>query len=129
MSGIELNKCAIAMGKIIIMLSELEPKIQNEKDVLDNKETFYSLAYLCRVGILDRIENNDWIKTSTPIVIPLSMFTHRNETIKSGFLLTVGKLRDIASNNFEIYSKVENILNKGNLFYEFEKFIPPNFEI
>lgn len=56
MSGIQFNKCAINMGKVLKMLEEIEPKINSSYDLVLQKEDLLVIAYICRVGKLDREE-------------------------------------------------------------------------
>jgi hypothetical protein len=113
MSGVDLNKCAISMGKVIKLLAELDAKTTNGNDVYENKEEFLMLAYICRVGILDRIENNSYIGMEVPIKIPTGLFSSRKETIYSGVNLTVGKLNEIVRMDIVTQNLVDGILKKN----------------
>lgn len=128
MGAIDLNRIAIGMGKTIKLLSDLEPQINNSYDVYEHKEDLYVIAYVCRVAILDRIENNSWILVTTPITIPMGLFRTRKETIFTGLMLTVEKVKKIASINSEISQDIESILEKKSFFYEFENALPTNFK-
>lgn len=128
MGALELNKVAIIMGKVIKLLSEMEPKIHNANDVYDEKEGFMIIAYLCRIGILDRIENNSWIRPETSIRIPTGIFSSRKESISSGLMLTVDKLKKMVSKDFITEEIVEDVLNHRGYFYQVEKMIPDNIK-
>ena len=128
MEGIELNKLAIEMGKIIKLLSKLEPKIKNSNDVYEYKDDLYFIAYVCRVSLLDRIEKNSWMQMTTPVAIPMGFFSIRKETISTGLMLTVEKVKKIASINFEIRSDIKSILEKEYFFYEFDGVLPANLK-
>jgi hypothetical protein len=58
MSAFDLRNIAIAMGKVILQLNELEKKGTGWSALDDNKEEYLVAAYMCRVGILDVIERN-----------------------------------------------------------------------
>lgn len=128
MGAIDLNRIAIGMGKTIKLLSDLEPQISNSYDVYEHKESLYLIAYICRISILDKIDNNSWINITTPITIPMGIFYTRKETIFTGLMLTVEKVKTIASINLEISQNIESILEKGSFFYEFENILPTKFK-
>lgn len=129
MTGIELNKIAIAMGKVLHLLSEIEPQIKNEWNVYDHKEDLCVIAYVCRKGILMRLEQNPALayNTLTPIRIPTGIFSSLKETIESGLSKTIGKLKDIVSTDIVTQSMVENILDGSNLYYQYEQILPEKF--
>lgn len=129
MGAIDLNRIAVCMGKVIKVLSELQPVISNGDDVYEHKEDFCCIAYMCRVGILDRIENNSYMRNSTiPIRIPTGLFSSRKETIDSGLNLTIGRLKEIVSKDVVTSNYVDDILNHQGVFYEFERSLPDNFK-
>ncbi len=119
----DLNKVALSMGKIIKVLSQVEGKIKNGNDVYANKESFYVTAYMCRVGLLDIIEHNKWPLT-IPITIPLGLLKTKKTSLASGLELTIGKLKQIIEIDIVTTDYVENILQKGGFFYEFQRMIP-----
>jgi hypothetical protein len=121
MGAIDLQKVAVSTAKIIKMLDKLENDMQNiNYNKNEDKESFWIIAYLCRVGILDRIENNPWMRMEVPIKIPLGLFKSRKETIGSVFNITIGRLIKLAEDDYTISEGIENILKKGNLFYEID---------
>jgi len=125
MGAIDLNKVAISMGKVLILLSEVESLIKSENDIYEHKEDFCTIAYICRIGILDRIEGNSYMLNPTiPIRIPTGIFSSRKETMESALNVTVGKLKEIVSGDIVTEKYVEDILNKQDLFYEYERIIP-----
>lgn len=128
MSVVDLNKCAISMGKVIKLLAELDAKTTNGNDVYENKEEFLMLAYICRVGILDRIEKNTYIGMEVPVKIPTGFFSSRKETVYSGVNLTIGKLNDIVKMDITTQNLVEGILEKTDIFYEYENMLPESFK-
>ncbi len=62
MRALYLNKAAVCMGKVLKLLSEIHPQITNGDDVYEHKEDFCCIVYMCRIGILDRIEDNTYTK-------------------------------------------------------------------
>lgn len=127
MSALDLNRMAIAMGKICIALDDLESKIIDGDDVYENKESVLAVAYMCRVGIVEMMEkpeNKYMCNPILPIVIPLGIFKHRKETIDSAIHLTIGRLSAIALKNDMISQAVEEVLDGEGYYYEFEKAMP-----
>ena len=126
----EINKLAVTMGKIMLMLSDIEPKISDELDVYDHKEELCLIAYVCKKGILDRIERNLTL-ASNPLMsirIPLGLFKSRKETIDSALHNTIGKLKQIVSSDIVTKGMVDNILNGGNLYYNYDEILPSHFK-
>lgn len=128
MGTLDLNKVAISMGKVFKLLSELELKIRTGDDVYEHKEDFCLIAYICRVGILDRIEQNSWMRQEAPIKIPTGIFSFKKETISSGLMLTIGKLKEITSLDVVTGRYIEDILNHQGVFYKYEDSLPLNFK-
>lgn len=129
MGAIDLNRVAVCMGKVIKLLADIQPKIRNGNDVYDYKEDFCCIAYMCRIGILDRIENNSYMRNpNVPIRIPTGLFSSKKETIAGGLYLTVGKLKELVSKDVVTESYIEDILNRHTLFYEFESSLPVSFK-
>ncbi|MDR0982077.1 MAG: hypothetical protein LBM07_02380 [Culturomica sp.] len=129
MGAIDLNRVAICMGKMIKMLYELEPNIRCGDDVYEHKEDFCILAYMCRVGILDRIENNSYMSNPwLPIRIPTGIFSTRKESMASALNLTVGKLKELVSKDVITEKYIEDILNRQGVYYDYERMLPDNFK-
>lgn len=126
MGAIDLNRIAVCMGKVIKLLSDLQSIISNGNDVYEHKEDFCCIAYMCRVGILDRMENTS--NRTIPIRIPTGLFSSRKETIDSGLSLTIGKLKEIVSKDVVTASYIDDILNHRGIYYEFERSLPDSFK-
>jgi hypothetical protein len=122
--GKELNNCAISIAKILKMVAEIEPNISDADDLYKNKEGILILAYISRVTILDRIENNPWMVPEQPIRIATGLFSIRKETIASALSLTVGRIIKIAEYDMDISDLVDDILKKGDAFYDLKNLIP-----
>ena len=121
-----LNKIAISMGKINKVLNEeIEINIKTSADALMNSETLIIYAYVCRISILDRIdEHRGHIFDNSPIVIPLGLIKTRKETMESALNLTVQRLSNIAHLNTEVGHEVDLILNREGKFDEIDNIIP-----
>jgi len=128
MGTLDLNRIAVGVGKSIKLIADLEIKIHNNSDVYEYKDDLYFVAYICRVSILDRLESNPWIGITTPISVPMGLFKTRKETIYTSLMLTVEKLKRIASLNIGVFQAVESILQKEQFFYEFESALPTNIK-
>ncbi len=129
MEALDLNKMAVCMGKVIKLLSELEPQIIGGNDVYEHKDDFCCIAYMCRIGILDRLEANIYMgNPNLPIRIPTGIFSSRKETMTSALNLTIGKLKQIVSKDVVVSNYVEEILNKSGAFYAYDKILPDSFK-
>lgn len=129
MGALDLNKVAICAGKVLKMLSELQPLITNGNDVYEHKEDFCCLAYMCRVGILDRIEANSYMQDpNCPIKIPTGFFSSRKETIASVLYLTIEQLKKTVERDIITSNYIEDILNKTGTFYVYDKILPEDFK-
>lgn len=126
MGALDLNKVAIAMGKMLKLLTPLEQKGTDYFSIDDNKEEYFTLAYIARVGILDRIEQNPYMQNpSLQIIIPLGLFKSQKERMASALEITVGKLIRLSEGNDNVNTVVNNILERGEYFYEFEAMSRP----
>lgn len=129
MGAIDLNRVAVCMGKVLKMLNELEHSVKSGDDVYRHKEDFCILAYMCRVGILNRIERNSYMANQQlPIRIPTGIFSSRKETMDSALNLTIGRLKEIASKDAVTEKYIEDILNNQGVYYEYERLLPDNFK-
>lgn len=129
MGAIDLNRVAVCMGKVLKRLNELEHSVKCGDDVYARKEDFCMLAYMCRVGILNRIEKNSYMANpQLPIRIPTGIFSSRKETMDSALNLTIGKLKEIASKDLVTEKYIEDILNHQGIYYEYEQLLPYNFK-
>lgn len=129
MGAIDLNRVAICMSKVIKLLGELEPNIRCGGDVYESKDDLCCIAYMCRVGIIDRIENNSYmLNPFIPIRIPTGIFSSRKETMSSALNLTIGKLKEIVSKDVITENYIEDILNHRGCFYQIERSLPNSFK-
>lgn len=129
MSSIEFNKCAVNMGKVLKMLENTETQIKSSYDLISQKEELLVIAYVCRVGIMDRIEQYpSWVNNNWTVRIPTGIFSHKTRKMEEAIEMTVGKLLQLTSNNREINEIIESVLSRGNVFYEFENMLPFSFK-
>jgi hypothetical protein len=119
--GAEFMDLTRSMNGLYGMLQELIPRIEENYDYSEFKEDILVLSYFARKGILDRMEKYNW-SMERPIYVP--SIKKGNITLLYAFSQTVQKLATVAS---EIgYSDLyEEVLNRGEAYYEVEKILPP----
>ena len=119
-SGVQLNKCSISMGYTIKMLDDIENKIS-----IDNIESFLIIAYICRKGIINRVNKHPfWILNNIDIVIPTSQFTQISKTMEEAMDSSVNRLKRLASGDRNTSELIENILLGGNELENLERIFP-----
>lgn len=129
MGALDLNRVAICMGKVIKLLSDMHSVVCDGDDVYAHKEDFCCIAYMCRIGILDRIEANSYMRNpNLTLRIPTGIFSYRKETMATALNLTIGKLKELANKDVVTSIYVEEILNKGIAFYAYENTLPENIK-
>jgi len=116
-----LNMIAVNVAKVIKLLDELESQIRRGEDVYDHKEDFMLIAYVCRIGIIERIDN---MNLSSLIFIPMGLFRTKKMTIALALEHSVGRLKGIANKDIMVYGYVEDILDRRGIFHEFDRIIP-----
>ena len=118
----DLSRVAVTMGKIIKLLDELEKEIYSVTDVEEHWDDLCLFAYICRLGIMDRIQANPYMlrNPACPIKIPTGLFGTRKETIESGVELTIGRILKIAGRSRNVEIEVESVLKKGRRFMEID---------
>lgn len=116
-----LNKIAISMGKMIKMLDGIETKVRSSADARKNWEDLVIYAYVCRIAILDRIdEHRGHLTDETPITIPTGLIRTRKETMESALNLTVQRLYNIAYLDEEVGFNVEMVLRRKGKYNEID---------
>lgn len=112
------------------ILNRISNSVSNIKELLDNAEyekdsidNYISAAWVCRVGIMDNIE-----KLKLPMTTKISVNIKGHNTIMTlteALAMTVGKLYFIAANiGGEVEDAINDILDKGKLFYDIDGAIP-----
>jgi len=114
----DLNKTAVAMGKVIKLLDDVQGKLSWGNDLYEHKEALYGIAYVCRVGILDRIEKNHW-SMNMPIAIPSGIFKFKKMPLATALMQTVVRLKEISQQDVTIENNVNDILDGVGFYHEF----------
>ncbi len=115
--GKDLAKIANAVANIKNILDDIDMK-----GYTDN-ENWFVTAWVCRVGIIDVIEKNEWPMTYR-LFVPINGHQTRM-TLHEAYLMSVGRLA-FKSGELEVNIKdaILDILEKGEWFYKIDKQIP-----
>ena len=116
----EYGKMAETMNSMYLKIQILIPKVEKVSDINAFNEEVLILAYIARRGILDRIETNNW-DWETSIIIP--SISRQVMTLWDAFAKTVGEIDNIAE-QLDLTGIVNEIMEKGDAFYQLEKSIP-----
>lgn len=119
-SGNDLSKVAKSIDGLNLMIKDIIPKIEKSYEYSDFKEDIFILAYIGRKNVIDLIEKNNWSKD---MKIMVSTFEKRRIPLIMGYSQTIDQIQLIA-NHTGYQSVVEDILEKGNSFYELENQLP-----
>ena len=107
-----LNRISNSVSNIVTILNNAE----YEKDNIDN---YLIAAWICRVGIIDNMEN-----LGLPITAKISVNISGHNTIitlAEACAMTLGKLYFKANDiGGEVGDAIDDILDKGKLFYEID---------
>jgi hypothetical protein len=101
-------------------IQELLPQVEQAYNKSQFNEAFIVLAYMCRVGICDRLERQNWPLT-TGVYVP--SISRNNVTIFVALSKTESVVR-AAGLMLGIQQDIDDVMNKRKLFYELEKHIP-----
>lgn len=125
MSTIDLAKVANAMGKVIKLLDELQPTLKGYFSIENHKEELMVIAYICRTGIIDLIEENKWMQNNDlPVTIPMGFFKSKKTTMENALDMTLGRLKMCCEDNNSVYIIIMDILRKGTSFYKLQSIMP-----
>lgn len=117
--ALEYSKLAKGFNGYYLMLQQVI-----EKSMYGNiVEDLLIIALIGRIEIIDRMELINY-KLTTKIVVP--MLPGENKTLGYAYQQTIVRLMEIAENQ-GCSEYVNEILDKGELFYELEKTIPDHF--
>jgi hypothetical protein len=119
-SGKDLSKVAKSIDGLNLMIQDIIPKIEKSHEYSDFKEDIFMLAYIGRKNVIDLMEENNW---SMDIKVMVSTFEKRRIPLIMGYSQTIDQIQLIA-NHIGYQSVVEDILEKGNSFYELENQLP-----
>ena len=112
--GVQFNKIAKSVGFVIELLDAYEFE-QNEKMLLE-------AAWLCRAGILDKLEEYHYSMTSK-IYVTVRGYQQRM-ILNEALIKTLGRLSAKANNSPDfLQEKVNEILEKQQAFYDVDKHI------
>jgi hypothetical protein len=114
------SKTALSMGRVILILNDIESKVNNGADIYDFKDDIEFMAFICRVNILDRIEKNNWSQHSI-VTIPTGIVSTIKVSLSEGLMLTVGKIKEMVENDIYLQNSVEELLTKRGYFYYWDK--------
>ncbi len=120
-SGKEFQKLAEAFNGLNLMLQDLIKDIEKSNNYSDFEEDILTLSYIARKGVLDRIEHFNW-SMNTKILVP--SIDRNRITLMYAYTQTVGKL-EICVLNLEMKELFDEIMEKGEVFYEIENNFSP----
>jgi len=118
--SLEYNKLAQAFNGQYQMLQNLMDNPNTE----DFTNDLFILAYIGRKEILSRMEEYNW-NMNGRIVVP--MMPGNQKTLVYAYQQTIGKLMAF-SEEHGYYNEVQDILDGGELFHEFDKSIPEHIK-
>lgn len=122
----DLDKIAMTMGRLLLVMPELEAVGNDSDAIYNNKEHFYCYAYLARIGILDYLDKPPlYLSHNVDITIPLGIIKTRKETMNSALDITIGRLLELCENNTLVHENVEEILHRVGMFDYIETGFPP----
>ena len=111
-------------------LTKIANAVENVNDLLDKSEIerfinedWLIVAWICRFGIIDKLDENNCPMTYK-LYVPLYGH-HTQMTLHEAYQMSVGRL-SAKSSGLEEYTKdaILEILDKGELFYIVDKQIP-----
>lgn len=118
--ALEYNNLAKSLNGIYQMLNDTIRK----RNQINISEDLLVIAYISRVEIIDRIAIYRW-SGNTRIIIPMMPGT--NKTLDYALTQTIDRLVMIG-NEIGIEEEIEDVLNKGALFYRIENEIPESIK-
>jgi|TARA_B110000116_G_scaffold268374_1_gene282312 hypothetical protein len=116
----DLSKIAKSIDGLNLMIKDIIPKIEKSYEYSEFKEDILFSAYIARKNVIDLIEENNW---SMNLKIMVSTFENRRIPLILGYSKTVNQIQLIA-NHTGFQSVVEDILEKGKSYHEFESQLP-----
>ncbi len=105
---------AVANVKALLDESELNLDVEN----------YLIVAWICRIGIIDVIEKNNWPMTYK-LFVPINGY-HTRMTLHEAFLMSVGRvsIKIGTLSDDKVKDAIQNILEKGEWFYRIDSQIP-----
>jgi len=111
-------KMANAVGNVKAILDDIE-----QSNTVIDKEAFLIAAWICRIGIMDIVEKNNWTMNNK-LLIQINGH-HVNLTFHEVYLMTIGRLSSKAEeqgNN--IKDMVLDVFEKGDWFNQIDAIVP-----
>ena len=118
--SLEYKKLAKAFNGNYQMLQSIILKSENE----GIKDDLNILAYLSRKEIMDRMEKYNWSMNNR---ISIPSMPGDKKTLIYAFNQTIGKMTELALLN-DYSEEVEEILEKGSLFFAIDESIPEHIK-
>lgn len=119
----DFTHTATVISLVIKSLNELEQQLWSSNDIYGHKDDFMMVAYMCRLGILDRIERNGW-NLSAPIKISLGgLFNLETITLAVAVQYTVGRLKKMVSDDYMTSIYVQEVFDKKGVFHQLDMVI------
>lgn len=115
-SNNEINKLSCSIGSAIMLFNDIEYSI-NRDNIAEYKTHLFKIAYICKIGILDRIERNSWPLNFKIIILPTEYFGFKRIPLATALALSVGKLNQIAEYDYNIAQNINDILSGEGPFY------------
>lgn len=111
-------------------LTKVANAVVNIKQLLDNQEyvefepeEWLLVSWVCRVGIIDIIERNNW-PMSYKVFVPFNN-KHIRMTLNEAYMMSVGRLLNKAGYlENELEDAILDVLDKGDIFFEVDRDIP-----
>lgn len=125
-AGQEFNRLAKSFTGIDALIKELSYNIANR--TIDEDEVIqdlYALMYFARVGIWDRLENNNWPLDKNIIIVP--SISNKRISINLALKETHQKILNL-SIQYNIEDDFEEIMEKGTMFKIIATQIPDNLK-
>lgn len=122
-SGTQYNKMAMAINGMIIILQEVENKINEfppDDEFEKIEQQVVMIAYLSRLNIIDRLAKYNW-NFNTPIIVP--NISQTPVSLEKAYEMTVGHVQNLAS-DLGITDVVQGILGRNEEFTTFENSLP-----
>ncbi len=120
-AGIAYQNLAQTLNAIYLMLQEVVPKTKSPRyDVDDYFNDIRILAYASRVGVFEILENYNWHPEG---IIFIDAIDSNGIPLTDALQQTVGKVIQLG-NELGLERWVTGIIEKNELFYQFESTIP-----
>ncbi|MDY0144065.1 MAG: hypothetical protein RBR97_19460 [Bacteroidales bacterium] len=125
-TGQEFHRLAKSFTGIDALIKELSYNIANRTIAEDEVvQELYALIYFTRVGIWDRLDNNNWPLDKNIIIVP--SISNKRISINLALKETHQKILNL-SIQYNIEDDFEEIMEKGTMFKIIATKIPDNLK-